>query len=104
MRKSYEIRLPYFKQGDDMYHNLDYLIKNTDLEEGSPEYFRQALYSHAESLKSAANILDKLSQYCDRGLTITDAMTHFISAEVDEEIGKELVENGLLYELQDLED
>ena len=81
-RKSAELHLPYFKQGDDLGH---YLEKNkTNLE---------ALVAHAEMLEYAASILRNVAEEIrevDKKIEI-NADTHMIYIEGPEEFMDNLV-------------
>jgi hypothetical protein len=85
--KFYTLCLPYYKQGDD----LALFLEKTDNDSA-------ALKAHANTLRDAAEILDRCSEYADQGmLSIEEADTHMITVEpASEEVGDKLAQEGLL--------
>ena len=101
--KSYELRLPYYKQGDDLASCVD-----DDFTGITPEASAAAFLQHAEMLEAAATQLRTVAGAAiEHGLTIQYADTHAISVKCDDNIGELLVTAGLLSEdpfLTDFED
>lgn len=92
--KEYEVNLPYFKQGTDLANCME--NTNSDVE---------ALRLHAEYMRSAADILDKLAMCASDGhLKITCADTHFISVEVNDDYAKLFLEERIIFEDELLEE
>lgn len=92
----YELRLPYFKQGDDLASQLP---EGTDQypTDVTAEQSAAAFLAHAECLEYAAGMLRRCaSAAVEHGLVITQADTHFIAVDVGESVGEALVADGLL--------
>lgn len=93
--KSVEIRLPYFKQGDD----LDSCIfKNSN---GKIDV-KKTLEAHINLLDCAANILKQINNKIplDNEMEIS-GNTHFIELTGDEKIINELLKEKLVEEFED---
>lgn len=85
---TYQLNLPYFKQGDDLHHFMSVNEENPFL-------------AHAEMLRNAAALLEKASKFYAAGtLYIAQADTHYISVETTPEIAEQL---GLDLEEEDID-
>jgi len=94
--KSYELHLPYFKQGDDLGYCLEHAKSN-----GVSNADAEAFTAYAELLRSAADTLDRMSELAsDQGLEIEHADAHFIQVVCDEELGEALCKEGILNKLE----
>jgi hypothetical protein len=71
---TYEIRLPYFKQGDDLSHYID-----------AADSLSDALKAHSEMLQSSASTLRDLATTVQGKDVSIDACTHFISLYTEDE-------------------
>mgnify|MGYP001172712982 CR=1 FL=1 len=88
--KSYEIHLPYFKQGDDLAGCI----------ESAEGDVVKALELHAEMLDDAAHILMKIKNVIEEAKAskevYIEADTHFISIEGPKEVLSSLIDNELV--------
>ena len=92
-RKTAELRLPIFKQGDDLGHCL-----------AEHDAVRDALLAYAGMLNEARDMVVSLAEHADH-IGITQADTHFIAVEGPAKLVDELIERGLLSpEYEDDED
>ena len=92
--KTYEVILPYFKQGDDL---------NCAIEETNSH--AEAFLAHAEQLEVASVILRRLASCAkENNLTIESADTHNILVNCNDDVGSALVSDGMLVELEDMDD
>lgn len=103
---SYQLWLPYYKQGDDLSH---YLYASYEAEEsgdtGSTEQQTKAIESHIGLLTSAIAMLTELKPYvADGRIKIEIADTHHIEVSAPVELGNSLVEAGLLTAINWMED
>ena len=92
--KDFEINLGYYKKGDDMAHCLEHFKDDEDRD-------AKALIAHAEMLEDSAQTLRKLSSYAKEGqLKIVDANVHFIWVDIDQKLGEQLENEGLLWSME----
>jgi hypothetical protein len=79
-----ELKLPIFKQGDDLAQHLQ-----------DKKDTRAAMLAYAERMKTAASILEKLAEHGDR-VAIEEADTHFILVSGPASLIRQLIDKGLL--------
>lgn len=88
-----ELRLPFFKQGDDLAQRLDRMDNIS------------ALKDYADALENAATTLREVAEGVrDAEEVKITADTHFISVEGPDDILEPLVERGLLMVEEDYEE
>jgi hypothetical protein len=94
MKKSYDLHLPYFKQGDDLHWQLEHAKGRSKKEKHA-----NALKDHASMLQDAIKILKVLSSLAAEGkIEIENADCHFISVQAEESVGEKLVKKEILAE------
>jgi|ERR1043165_1619250 hypothetical protein len=91
-KETAELRLPIFKQGDDLAEHLQQ-------EKGT----KAALLAYAERLKDATSLLETLAKHAE-WLVIEQADTHFILVSGPAALIHSLVEEGVLALEIDTED
>jgi hemoglobin-like flavoprotein len=92
--KSYELRLPVFKQGDDLNHQIG----------AHPQDLSAALVSQAENYTEAARLCQRLAAVVKKRPELQiDACTHHIGVDGPTDLLEALVEEGVL-ESEEIED
>lgn len=108
MRTLHELRLPYFKKGDDLHHAMTVADKEAKPGGTQAERNAHACLIHASALEHSAKMLKDLGKaILEKGVLIENADTHLIQVSCDKEVGEELVKQELLrepWEDEELED
>jgi hypothetical protein len=87
MKKTVQVSLGYFKQGDDLHSCLE--------KAGDPQ---EALKAHAEQLRSVAEHLDKLAEMVAGHEISINADTHMIMMTCEEELAIKLLKADMVDE------
>ena len=89
--ETYELHLPYYKQGDDLSGIVDALAKEGVSSSSA------AFEEHAKLMDHAAQILRHMARYAENDkVKIAQADVHFIAVKCEQELGETLVKEGLL--------